>query len=282
MKKILLIIFTAIGYTAIAQSVRLESIADNVIGWTQIYNYTLPPKPLQVDNRSYSSAQLKNTDLFVNWIQQSYIPKGWPGDTRRTMNEKPTGSERGQRLSSLPLSYGAYAKFYTILKKDAQGKIVNETGDAVYWNIAANELDLISLSVQCLSASDQYYFTIPSYKKDSKKDMSSYKENGERADFYKHPVLNKFIHYYLPKHHNNTDAGSYYVVLLTKNNILPWTPVTKAQYFQRAEETLKAWYKKRMDEHLRKNKTNPQGQTAESLKSNNKPRPSLNNSWACQ
>lgn len=257
MKKIILLLLLAVSVTARTQSVRLESITDSTFGWMKVYNYKETPKPFQAGNRSYSSAQLKNCDLFVNWIQQSYLPKGWPGDAKRMVNEKPRASTRGERLNSQPLCYGAYAKFYTLLKKDAQGKIVPETGDAVYWNIVANELDVISLAVQCLSSAEQYYFTIPSYKKESKRDFSQYKTVGEREDFYKHPVLNKLIHYYLPKHHNNTDAGSYYVVLLTKDNQLPWTAITKAEYFQKAEENLHKWYKQEMEDNARKNKAYP-------------------------
>jgi hypothetical protein len=140
-----------------AQHVPLESIADSTLGWIKIYKITEPAKSQQFGKWTYSANQARNTHLFVDWMQQSYLPKGTVADAKIWFDNK-TGSAYEDLVSqTLPQRYGAYTKAYTILKKDAKGKIVPETGDAENWRITVNELETISKPVDLICTKDQYY-----------------------------------------------------------------------------------------------------------------------------
>ena len=87
MKKIILIALVAVSITSQAQPVyvdrigfKLESIADIDIGWMKICKHTTPPKGKQPGDRIYSDKQIGNCQQFVEWMQQSYLPKGCLGD----------------------------------------------------------------------------------------------------------------------------------------------------------------------------------------------------------
>jgi hypothetical protein len=148
--------------------VPLESIADSTLGWIKIYKITEPAKSQQFGKWTYSANQTRNTQLFVEWMQQSYLPKGTIGDVKIWFDNKAGSTYEDLVSQALPQRYGAYAKAYMILKKDANGKIVPETGDAQNWRITVNELETISKPVDLICTKDQYYFTVPHYNKDAK------------------------------------------------------------------------------------------------------------------
>lgn len=86
MKKI--ISLALLGATFIVQSqpvyvdrigFKLESIADIDIGWMKVYKYSSPPVAKQLPGRTYSAAQIGYSRQFIEWMQQSYRPKGCLG-----------------------------------------------------------------------------------------------------------------------------------------------------------------------------------------------------------
>ena len=110
---------------------------DRVFGWMKVYNLGSATKPLTVDHRVYSTANLTVANNLMNWIQQSYVPVGGLGDVIQWVSEKM--SPYNQYTKSLPPAYGAYAKIYLELKKpDAAGKIVPATDGHYFWNIRVN------------------------------------------------------------------------------------------------------------------------------------------------
>ena len=175
MKKIILIAIILVTNTTQAQPVyvdrigfKLESIADIDIGWMKMYTHTIPPKGKQLGNRTYSAKQIGYSQQFVEWMQQSYRPKGCLGDAGYYQNTIPKFSGTNSRLGNainmhghaLPHLYGAFSKMYMFLKKDAQGKFVPQNNFAEYWHIEANQLQHISLPVSFISSANEYFFEI--------------------------------------------------------------------------------------------------------------------------
>ena len=135
MKKIILVVLITVSVAAQAQvyvdriGFKLESIADIDIGWVKIYKHTTPAKGKTLGNRVYSDKQIGYCQQFVEWMQQSYLPKGCLGDAGEYQNAIPkfsgTNSRMGnaidQHLSALPHLYGAYSKMYMFLKMEVGG-----------------------------------------------------------------------------------------------------------------------------------------------------------------
>ena len=87
-----------------AQPILRSVIEESVLGWKKIYNFKGVKKPLTVDNKIYSTAQLSICDTIANWMQSSYLPKGGWGDVRRFVSEK-TGLYNKDD-AAMPQSYG--------------------------------------------------------------------------------------------------------------------------------------------------------------------------------
>lgn len=254
MKKIFLIVFVAAVITAHTQPVyvdrigfKLESIADSDIGWMKIYKYSNPPKGKTLGNRIYSAKQIGNCEQFVKWIQQSYLPKGCLGDAGYYQNAIPkfsgTNSQLGNAINmhrnALPHLYGAYAKMYMFLKKDAQGKFAPQNNLAEYWHIEANQLQYISKPVSFISSTDEYYFVLPDFKDNKKGYDEKDKAAANLMGFDNHKNISDYKHFYIPP--KTIGDNPYYVVIMTKNNELPFEKITIGEFLTQAEKQLPAW-----------------------------------------
>ncbi len=92
------------------QFIPRESIADTVIGWIRLHDFTGARKPLKVDDKLYSPAQLSMGDAFASWMQASYTPKGGLGEVRLFVSEKL--GLYSLTDAALPQTYGATARTY--------------------------------------------------------------------------------------------------------------------------------------------------------------------------
>src|SRR5690606_38313374 len=154
----------------------LERIADMDIGWKKMYKFPAPAKGKQLGHRNYSGNQIGYTQKFIEWMQESYLPKGCLGDAGYYQNDIPKFSSTNSRLgnainthaNALPHLYGAFTKMYMFLKKDAAGNFVPQNNFAEYWNIEANGLQHISKPVSFISGEDEYYFVLPDFKSHAK------------------------------------------------------------------------------------------------------------------
>ena len=187
---------------------------DRVFGWMKVYNLGSASKPLTVDHRVYSTANLTVANQLMNWIQQSYVPVGGLGDVIQWVSERM--SPYNQYTKSLPPGYGAYAKIYFELKKpDAAGKIVPATDGHYFWSIRVNAA--YGEPAHMLSTPEQYYFTLPTHD-----ELLTSPAEGEKAvDLSRHPVLGRFPSYF--------ENGRKYVVL-ARGNRLPFVKLTKGEY----------------------------------------------------
>lgn len=225
MKKIILLALVAINTIAPAQPVyvdrigfKLESIADIDIGWMEIRKHTTAPKGKQIGNRVYSAKQIGNSRQFVEWMQQSYLPKGCLGKATYFQNYIPTFSGTNSKLGNainmhaqaLPLMYGAQTKVHMFLKKDAQEKFVPQTGHGDYWYIETNQLYSISDPVSFISSPDEYYFVLPDFSSHSKGYNADDKAASNLMGFANHKNIAGYKHFYIPH--------SQYVIIITKDN----------------------------------------------------------------
>ena len=247
MKKLILIAFIAITFTSQAQvyidriGFTLESISDINFGWMKIYNHTTPSKGKQLGNRTYSANQIGYSQKFVEWMQQSYLPKGCLGDAHYYQNYIPTFSGTNSRLgnainmhgNALPHLYGAFSKMYMFLKKDAQGKFVPQNNLAEDWRIEANGLEYISNPVSFISSTEEYYFVLLDFSGNSKGYNAEDKVASNLMGFNNHKNIAGYKHFYIP--HES------YVVIITKNKELPFEKVTIGEFFTQAEKQLPIW-----------------------------------------
>ena len=257
MKKIILIVLIAVAITTQAQPVyvdrigfKLESIADIDIGWMKIYKHTTPAKGKTLGNRVYSDKQIGYSQQFVEWMQQSYLPKGCLGDAGYYQNyiykfsstNSLLGNAISEHLDALPLMYGAYSKVYMFLKKDAQGKFVPQNTLSDYWNIEANQLEHISKQIWFISSADEYYFLLPDFKSNPKGYDADDKAGSNLLGFANSKNIEGYKHFYIPPKTLVDDGG--YVVIVTKDNKeLPFEKITIGEFFTQAEKQLPVWQK---------------------------------------
>ena len=254
MRRIILIALVAVSFTTKAQvyvdriGFKLESIADIDIGWMKIYKHPTPAKGKTLGDRIYSDKQIGYGQQFVEWMQQSYLPKGCLGDAGEYQNAIPkfsgTNSRMGnaidQHLSALPHLYGAYSKMYMFLKKDAQGKFVPQNSFSEYWRIEANQLQYISKPVSFISSADEYYFVFPDFPANSKGYDADDKAAGNLLGFASNKSIERYKHFYLPPKVIEDLAG--YVVIMTKDNKeLPFEKITIGEFFTQVEKQLPIW-----------------------------------------
>lgn len=253
MKKIFLLGFLTLAITTQAQVYRenigftLESIADLNIGWIKVYTHPNAPAGKTLGDRVYSAKQIGYSQQFVEWMQQSYVPKGCLGQAGYYQNAIPKFSGTNSRLgnaldahvAALPHLFGAFSKMYMFLKKDGAGKFVPQNNFGAYWRIEANQLQHISKPVSFISSADEYYFVLPDYSSNPK----GYKPDDEAASklmgFATH--FKAYQHFYIPPKIVSDDQQ--YVVLMSKNNKLPFEKITIGEFFTQAEKQLPVWQK---------------------------------------
>ena len=231
--------------TASAQPIKPETIKDDPIGWTRVYNFPAAPKPVVVDHRTYSIAQLSIANQIANWIQASFTPTGALGDAIRSVSEKL--SPYNQYTASLPQSYGAYAKLYTDLKHDAAKKIVPATNSNYVFSVLVNGFTgEVALD---LSSPERIYFTLPPFDLQG---GDAGKALDKAADVSSHPVLGKYPTFF----QRNSVNGNRRWVFITRDYKLPYTMVTRGDYITAMDAAVKRRYaeeKKKLDaEHNRK------------------------------
>ena len=257
MKKIILVILVAISITSQAQPVYvdrigfiLESIADIDIGWMEIRKHTTPPKGKQLGDRIYSAKQIDNCEKFVEWMQQSYLPRGCLGNATYYQNYIPKFNGNNSRLGNainmnaqaLPLMYGAQTKIHMFLKKDEKEKFVPQTGHGEFWYIEANQLQHISKPVWFISSAEEYYFVLPDFTSNPKGYDADDKAESNLLGFANHKNIEGYKHFYIPPKTIGDEQG--YVVIMTKdNNELPFEKITIGEFFTQAEKQLPVWQK---------------------------------------
>ena len=256
MKRIIFIALVATAINSHAQpeyvdriGFKLESIADIDIGWMKLYKPSAPAKEKQLGNRRYSANQISYSQQFIQWMQQSYMPKGCLGDVGYYQNAIPKfsgtnsrlGNARNEHLAALPHMYGAYSKMYMFLKKDAEGKFVPQNSFGEYWRIEVNQLQYISNPVSFISSAEEYYFVMPNFNDNASGYSAPDNHMSNLMGFNDHKSLQQHIRFYVPP--KIIDDFSHYVVIMTKNQKLPFEKITIGEFFTQVEKQFPVWQK---------------------------------------
>ncbi len=250
-KSLLLLSFFAVATTTQAQvyveriGFKLESIADINIGWMKIYDHPNPPTGKTLGNRVYSAKHIGNSQQFVEWMQQSYVPKGCLGNAGYYQNAIPkfsgtnslVGNAINEHLSALPHMYGAFSRMYMFLKKDESGKFVPQNNFAAFWRIETNQLQHISKPVSFISSANEYYFVMPDFGGNPKGYNSEDKAASNLMGFDK--SFKAYKHFYVPP--KIIDDDPQYVVIMTKDKELPFEKITIGEFFTEAEKQFPNW-----------------------------------------
>ena len=211
---------------------------DEFIGWVKVYRYKGYTKSLQVDEKTYSAAQLSIADSLANWMQASYVPKGVLGDIKKYLT--PRKNLYAERYNeAVPHSYGARAELYRFLKK-VNGKWTPENNLGYYWKIAANEIPL-SFREADFNTNKTCLFTLPFYddKDIADNPRSATAQTKDLFDLTNHPILKKYLPYNLDKYH---DDFGHNLVILSKDNRSPFIQVTIGEALRVATEALPQKY----------------------------------------
>ena len=217
------------------QPIPRSELEDKVLGWIRTYDYKGAAKPITVDTRVYSPAQLSIAQLFANWMQASYLPKGALGDVLQIRNAKL--SPYNQDTAAHPQAYGALAKLYTELIYGANKKIEPLTSDAYLWGIEAN--GFYGDPIGDISTPERSYFTLPTFEQ-----QGFGTDLDKAADVSHHPVLKQFPTRFV----RNSVSGNQRHVVLTKDHQHPFVKVTKGEYLQALEAAV---LRKYADEQLK-------------------------------
>lgn len=236
------IIFTLIAVFIVSASfsqavvVPRETLADSTLGWIKVYNFPPATKPVLRDDRTYSVRQLSICNEFANWIQASYMPKGSLGDVKKAALDKLT--PYNQIKKALPQSYGAYALSYISLKRNQQGRLEPYDATSFNWSIYAN--GEIGDYVDVICTPEQYYFYIPGENESENMQSDGYLADARKLfDYSRHPVLKNYIYYYQPK---GIRTSPMFVVLLCKDNKLPYVQITKGEYLDQLAGAIERKY----------------------------------------
>ncbi|MFN8357978.1 MAG: hypothetical protein U0Y10_26185 [Spirosomataceae bacterium] len=232
MKKVIIIsLLTVVFGSSFAQGYHPD-YEDTYLGWIKMYHFKGATKPLQVDEKNYSLAQLSIVDSIANWMQASYVPKGGLGDIIKYVTPK-KGLYAERYNEAIPQSYGARAVTYLFLKKQ-NGKWVPENNLGITWSVCANEIPMYMRLME-LNTSKICLFTIDGYDEDLIKTQPNSDEAKQQKlyDLSTHPVLKKYIQYNVPGGANRSN-----LVVLSKNNRPPFINVTIGEALQYAEEAI--------------------------------------------
>ena len=155
-----------------------------MLGWIKVYDYKGATRRSRWITRVYSPAQLSIAQLFANWMQASYLPKGALGDVFQIRNAKL--SPYNQNTAALPNAYGAFAKLYiaTEIRREQEDRAPDErqpwtgaskpTGSTgLPWTPSARRSATTS---RCRRSQQQGYGT----------------DLDKAADVSRHPVLGQF------------------------------------------------------------------------------------------
>lgn len=253
MKKLIVVLLAVIASCAQGQVYRdrvgfdLESISEMNLGWMKMYRFTTPPKAKHAGDRTYSATQIGYSQQFIEWMQSSYLPKGCLGDAGYYQNYIPKFSSTNSRLgnainthaSALPHLYGAFTKMYMYLKKGPGGKFVPQVNLAEYWYVEANGLQHISKPVSFISSSKEYFFVLPDFERHPNGYDDQDKSASDFKGFRNHRNIAGYTHFYIPP--RVVGDLPFYVVILSKENALPFEALTIGEFLIAAEKQLPVW-----------------------------------------
>lgn len=204
---------------------------DEPIGWKKVYNYGADKKGFQFDGKNYSPSQMSIANTILNWMQASYMPIGLLGDAKRSVLQKST--VYSPWIKALPHSYGAVVNAYIFLKKEGN-KWINETSHNYYWRIMANGIPNPEYyAISFLSSEKECYFTIPGLQDADADQWRTLQQNTGN-----HSVIKKYYNKILPDFGGASSAS---LIIMSKDNVLPFQQLTIGEVLLLTEKSIPAW-----------------------------------------
>lgn len=204
-----------------------QEYSDQYLGWIRLVKPTDPVKLTRYDNRTFTTTQLSTCNLFISWIQASYMPKGGLGEGRKYGNDKL--NPYNQYTRSLHDYYGATLPTYLYLKKKPGGGWTPENNLGLFLRVTAN--GLTGDHVDLISSTEQFYFYIPRLEPNNTFDQAA----SQFMNFQGHPSLTRFVHFYQPK---SIRYQAQYTVLLSADNEVPWIQITKGEFLDQLGKSI--------------------------------------------
>jgi hypothetical protein len=189
------------------------------LGWIKLGTLDVPQKPLTWDHRVYSAKQMQISQMLAVWAQQSYTPKGGIGQALKLVNEKL--GLYNDYTKAQPQYYGANAKTFIDLRRNAEGQWRPVSNTNWFMNIAVN--GVIGDRSYAITSPEKWFFYIPGEAGLSE----TQREVAKLGGFPSNPTLKKYISWYQPK---GIATTLQFVVLLCKDNVKPYVQLTKGEY----------------------------------------------------
>lgn len=225
--KILAVIFALAAFSSSHFSQRNE-YAGKSLGWLSTFDPSIAEKSVTLDSHVYSAKQMQVARIMIGWIRQSYTPLGSVGQTYKLANEKL--GLYNEHTKAQPHRYGALSRTYIDLKKEGAGKWIPASNTNWFMQIAVN--GVIGDRSYAITTPETWYFYIP-----GEPGLSPIEQEVANLDgFSSHPAFRKYISWYQPKGIGTTLQ---YVVLLCKDNVRPYVPVTKGEYLNELESSIR-------------------------------------------
>ena len=251
-RNLYVLLLALVSQGASAQTTQIiprQQIADTVLGWMRIHTIPAPRKPLQVDDKLYSTAQLSFGDEFATWMQASYIPKGGLGEIRLFVSEKL--NQYSANDAGKPQAYGAVARTYVELKYDAAKKMVPATGSSLRWAITANGLEF-GEPLPVLNTATDYYFLLPLFRETvSPTAVDDESKIRRRYDLSGHPALARYVTYFNFQLYSSRYASSSNV-LLFRDNKVPFVKISRAEYLEKLAVVVERSYAKEKEDETKR------------------------------
>lgn len=218
-KSFLLLFFFCCCVAASAQRSDNELSRDSVLGWKYVSN---PPKPKAVykpiksqytNGAVYSVWQQQASDMLINWIEQSYLPRGLVMRTIAKNDERWYVDANGP-LHSYGVNFLGYSAMFT------QGKInlhCCEQGQ----RLVAGFNDFPGISVKGFNPGGMYFFAEQAPFTSGDDDA---KLSGEGVDKKIQPNVYPY-RTYLDHYHDNGTSFNKIGIVIAKNGEWPFTPV---------------------------------------------------------
>lgn len=233
MKKNILLLFcslTLFSNMINSQITQQQAIEDSVFGWYKVYHLKGAKEIKKMDNRVFSIAQLSICDSLVNWMQASYIPKGGIGDIKKVIF--PKKNDYSPYNIGLPQGFGVTSFLWSMTWKN--GKIVPIQETEIPWGISANEVP--GMSINMLSTDKQYYFFT---EEGDRFFEGTTEEVRKKYEIKTLPQFKKYTTWHLTSSRYDRNASLVDAVLLCKNNMLPFIPVSIGELIQQTGEMIK-------------------------------------------
>ncbi|AUD00604.1 hypothetical protein [Spirosoma pollinicola] len=234
MKNSLLLISLLLSTSVlVAQPSRQQMIEDTVVGWfTKLTLADKPVKPLLSGGQTFSIRQQEITNLFVQWMQQTYTPVSGIGVFRKRYYAR--------KDQYFPHAYSAFFQTFDVDFRtlDKQGHFLPEPETGVPFQVVANWIAEANPAYY-LNTPSQYLFTLVP---EGYMDGDAFRKNFGGRDPKIHPNVYKYL---------TVVSSGGLTVYLVPGNKLPIRQLTKGEFIQLSDESFDRYLQQKKEDVAR-------------------------------